>query len=486
MEGLTVCTTERRKRSNAGHKALVELIYDSYQAPAQTEEKVQRFLENNKYTKRLANNIEFRKAQFKLNIPKALKKKLTAANRGDLYQITENRDGFYYNCQTGLYELLRSALHAYYAQFKQTGMEMQATVTRDQTGNITQVVYRITNDGGSGLYTVNMYHTKSALYVNGKQRSQFVDRDWHNIMDLIQEMSKWHPTVLNDELRMQISEAKEQLQTLAQGLHAGKDGSKTHKNNTKCNNGLKELEDIPVEPTQMVDAPLSPDRMQASETMPEGTHDISEDAGISENKAEVSNTLREKLDNTAEACNAPRETLDNLPLPYQAEIAASAPRQEEPNGDITVQQADKNLVSVTDMTGGKATPPAKIRSPPQKPAQGSLEVHPTAGIPLDSSGHLAPSGTIMWNVEPDMEIPSDKGWPQPYVSHKTVAPAPGYLTSEHENDKNVYINGTTKVDESLRESRVRATNTTIDSLKKDPPQTRSSNRKDVKRRRQQQ
>ncbi len=148
-------------------------------------------------------NTKVYSRNYSLNCSKAIKKKLEAANRGSIYDMTVNLDGIYFACQAGLYELVRMATHVYYTQHK-TGYNVVIDVSKDKSMNVVQVVYRVRKCVGTAAYTLTLYHTKSALYVNGRGARTFADKDWVNILDLIFKSAEVHPSLLNDQLRDQL------------------------------------------------------------------------------------------------------------------------------------------------------------------------------------------------------------------------------------------------------------------------------------------
>ncbi len=120
---------------------------------------------------------------FNLNCPKVLKKKLEATNRPNLYEVSNNLDSSYIACQAGLYNLIRIALHIYYTQHK-TGYNVLIVISKDKQQQVVQMVYKVRKCAGMLPYTISMYHTKSALYINGKGVKTFIDKDWLNITEL--------------------------------------------------------------------------------------------------------------------------------------------------------------------------------------------------------------------------------------------------------------------------------------------------------------
>ncbi len=242
----------RSSRLEAGNEAamrdMCDLVHEAKKHQKQIEDiaevKTGRFFGVDLNTKVCAKN-------FSLNCSKAVKKKLEAANRKSIYDVSVNLDGIYIACQTGLYELVRSATHVYYTQHK-TGYNVIIDVSKDKSGNVVQVVYKVRKCAGTPAYTLSLYHTKSTLYVNGKGAKNFAEKDWVNILDLIFKSADVHPSLLNERLKKQLVavnnsliQANEQEDCSEVASKAKKDGkSKEHSGQPHVNAQQLELPDI--------------------------------------------------------------------------------------------------------------------------------------------------------------------------------------------------------------------------------------------------
>ncbi len=226
----------RATRTSRCMRPLSDLMNTAYSGGWVIEEIVQKS-KAKKAGKMLAPQIEYRSDNYSLNVKKNLKKKLEAANRSVLYEATANSDGVHYKVQTGLYELLRVAVHIYFTHFKQYEQEAHTEVFQDKEGNTTKVIYKIrkVSAQNTAQYTLTMFHTTSTLYVNGKQHKLFAERDFDNIVELIREAENIHPTLLNDTICKQVEYVQQQISQGNYNSNAGCSDSASQ---------LLELEDV--------------------------------------------------------------------------------------------------------------------------------------------------------------------------------------------------------------------------------------------------
>ena len=151
-------------------------------------------------------NVLVKSVNYNLDREKTVGKKLDAVNRTELYSAnytTVNGKNLVLHCQAGLYELLRKAVLAYFLHFKSHVLECETTILQEKgSGLNVQATHRIRNMGGGNVnYTVNLYHTKSSILVNGKGTDTFIDIDFPYIVDIINQSSPISPSLLNEQVR---------------------------------------------------------------------------------------------------------------------------------------------------------------------------------------------------------------------------------------------------------------------------------------------
>ena len=173
---------------------------------------------------------------YNLNSGKAVIKKLDASNRDCPCTVTRsNANSLMLHCQAGLYEYLRGAAFYYYCHLSSHRFEPQVTVIREKGSNlIVQTNYKITERGnGPTAYTLSFYHTKSAIQINGRSSSQFIETDWPELCSLIeshgdqlngQATGNSH-TLLNDNIRSALTHIATDMRTVRP--------AKTEKNSSK-------------------------------------------------------------------------------------------------------------------------------------------------------------------------------------------------------------------------------------------------------------
>ena len=165
-------------------------------------------------------NLSFKQVNYSLNKSKAAIKKLAASNHTLPYNIVctgqAKSPSIIIHCQAGLYELIRRALHAYFVFTKNHRYEVIITILQEKSSSLTvQSNYQIKRrGGGNAIYSLSLYHTKSAVMANGKGAQLFMKEDWQNIIDIVNlyERKKDHThTEVNENI-------KQQLQRLTQDL----------------------------------------------------------------------------------------------------------------------------------------------------------------------------------------------------------------------------------------------------------------------------
>ena len=165
-------------------------------------------------------NIAIQSVDYNLNKLKAINKKLQAIDRGTPFSIkytTQGGKNLVIQCQTGLYELMRKAICSYFVHLNNHSLDADIKCLKEKSsGLIVQTTYQMAKrGGGQNMYSINMYHTKSAILVNGRATDSFMEEDWPKLMTLIHQCSEINPALLNQQLKLQ-------LQGMAEGIRKGK------------------------------------------------------------------------------------------------------------------------------------------------------------------------------------------------------------------------------------------------------------------------
>ena len=163
------------------------------------------------------NNIEVKRVNYRLNKNKAMMKKLEASNRSDPFIVTTvgNTCDIVIQFQAGLYEVIRKAIYIYYTHFRSHKYDSCITILQENSSNlIMQATYKIhLKGGGNSAYTINLYHTKSAMMVNGRAANTFSEEDWPNIQDIIRAYEAQSSISTHAEINSQIQKGIEALTT---------------------------------------------------------------------------------------------------------------------------------------------------------------------------------------------------------------------------------------------------------------------------------
>ena len=120
---------------------------------------------------------------YQLNRDKSLHKKLEATELSDL-SVIQTRGGLKIQMNCGMYELFRVAARNYYSS-ETMGKNTTHTAVIDRDQNHVETKYRVVTSK-SAHYTMNMYHTKSAMLINGKGTTQFIESDMPDILSSIE------------------------------------------------------------------------------------------------------------------------------------------------------------------------------------------------------------------------------------------------------------------------------------------------------------
>ena len=92
-----------------------------------------------------------------------LKKKLQYTDRAHT-QVTVTGGGLKIEFSTGMYELFKASAEQFYSSDSLPN-KCQVTPVYDESGSHVETKYKLTS-GRNGLYTLNLYHTKSSCLVN--------------------------------------------------------------------------------------------------------------------------------------------------------------------------------------------------------------------------------------------------------------------------------------------------------------------------------
>ena len=179
--------------------------------------------------------VTIKQVNYNINREKAMIKKLQASNRDSDYtlQVGEGpQKNYILHFQAGLYEFVRKAAHYHFLSAASFCYETEITALQEKSSNhIVQTTYKIRKKGrGPAAYTINFYHTKSAVLVNGRMANDFLDKDWPNICQVINEYQELNDGLdhnrLNDSIR-------NSLQRLSLDIASGKWVTATTKNDPK-------------------------------------------------------------------------------------------------------------------------------------------------------------------------------------------------------------------------------------------------------------
>jgi hypothetical protein len=131
---------------------------------------------------------------YELNKEKSLTKMYDAATRHELLTIQPTGGGAYFSLQAGLYQIVKSTIHGFF----QNQPDLGKAVFKDQTdskGICVQTNIQVLSGRAKQLrYTINLYHTKCTMLVNGKQEDMFLNTVFPEFVNYISE----HENLLPD------------------------------------------------------------------------------------------------------------------------------------------------------------------------------------------------------------------------------------------------------------------------------------------------
>ena len=175
--------------------------------------------DHNPETRMQTSNVSIKHVNYSLNKQKAIIKKLDSSNRIEPFTIKapDEKNHIMIHFQIGFYEIVRRAIHLYYTHMKHHKYTCYITVLQETSSKMNvQVTYRIqTRSGGSTAYTLNLYHTKSALMANGRTVPEFINGDWPNICSIITKYERQFSNFSHEDLNLSI---KQDLERISKGL----------------------------------------------------------------------------------------------------------------------------------------------------------------------------------------------------------------------------------------------------------------------------
>jgi len=163
--------------------------------------------------------------EYKLNVNKALKKKLEAMQRDRSVYYNHTTGGIVITADATTFELFKSAALSYYKTLNDNGANVEIQEITDKTRKaVVQYTFRV--ELPNQKYTVNLYTTTSKLLVNGKDCEVFIQNDIPNIQTIIVNGVK---TIPNFDVNLLNCQLQEQLTHLINGTH-----HKINNDNIRC------------------------------------------------------------------------------------------------------------------------------------------------------------------------------------------------------------------------------------------------------------
>ena len=151
---------------------------------------------------------------YRLNKDRALDKKLEYTNREEIV-LEETGGGLKILVNTGTYELLRKATHSYYSS-EENGFNIQIINGTDSNGLVVDTRYKV-SQGRTHQYTINLYHTRCSLLINGKNENRFTRTDLPNILSQIENQHNFI-THINESVRKFVIKYKSKIGTVNESL----------------------------------------------------------------------------------------------------------------------------------------------------------------------------------------------------------------------------------------------------------------------------
>ncbi|VDI45496.1 Hypothetical predicted protein [Mytilus galloprovincialis] len=143
---------------------------------------------------------------YTLNVEKTLKKKLEATKRLQHVEYKFTNGGVVITSDAATFELFRMAAMRYYETLPPNHEVAHIKKTADSTRlHTVQNTVRVVQPPNKS-YTVNIYYTTSRLLVNGKNVSDFIDRDLQNIHNIISSSTSNNTKLDIDDLNRMLRE----------------------------------------------------------------------------------------------------------------------------------------------------------------------------------------------------------------------------------------------------------------------------------------
>ncbi|CAG2245584.1 unnamed protein product [Mytilus edulis] len=143
---------------------------------------------------------------YTLNVDKTLKKKLEATKRLQHVEYKFTNGGVVITSDAATFELFRMAAMRYYETLPPNHGVAHIKKTTDSTRlHTVRNTVRVVQPSNKS-YTVNIYYTTSRLLVNGKNVSDFIDRDLQNIHNIISSSTSNNTKLNIDDLNAMLRE----------------------------------------------------------------------------------------------------------------------------------------------------------------------------------------------------------------------------------------------------------------------------------------
>lgn len=114
---------------------------------------------------------------YTLNMSKAMKKKVTACNVEYKVRASNRGGNQIFEFSAAMYELYRNSLTQHFETLQShesTNMKIEYRDIIDKSNSCVESVVKVYNKDNSSLkYTINLYHTKSKVMVNGRKAGLF-------------------------------------------------------------------------------------------------------------------------------------------------------------------------------------------------------------------------------------------------------------------------------------------------------------------------
>ena len=156
----------------------------------------------------ITNLVEPVVAKYTLNEGKCVSKKLRACKRDD-FEIEWKTLCANVIFNTASYEIFRRAAVSYYRTSPDYVIEGNPLL--DQASNVAQETVRVHNKQKRNnplVYTLNLYHTKSSLMVNGPHYVRFTNQDLPEIIEIIQRRDD-DIKLINQKIEQSLMQVKE-------------------------------------------------------------------------------------------------------------------------------------------------------------------------------------------------------------------------------------------------------------------------------------